>query len=78
MTDEAKPEKGFGKWLSGASRKDYFENVSLLIIVASAVLVSVGIGLGSFVAGTVLIAVVGAFFVIVGIVLYIISQLIGE
>jgi hypothetical protein len=79
MTDaEAPKEFDFRKWISGSSRKEYMENVSYLIIVASALMVSGGVGLGSFVPGTVSMAVLGAFFVMIGIVVYIASQFIGE
>ena len=50
------------------------ENISFYIIVISAIMVSVGIGIGSFIPGTILIASFGAFFVMVGIVMYMISQ----
>lgn len=68
----------FMKWLRGSNTKEFTENTSFLVIVISAIMVSTGIGLGSFVQGTVLIAVVGAFFVMVGIIVYMISQFIGE
>ena len=67
----------FRKWVRGSSQKEFIENISYLIIFISAVMVSAGIGLGSFVQGTVLIAVVGAFLVMIGIVAYIASQFIG-
>ncbi len=66
----------FRKWLEGSNRKDYVENISFVIIVISGVLVALGIGIGSFVQGTILMGVLGAFFVMVGIVIYIISQFI--
>jgi hypothetical protein len=68
----------FKKWIKGSNKKEYIENISFLIIVISAIMVSAGIGLGSFIQGTVFTAVFGAFFVMVGIVIYMISQFIGE
>lgn len=50
------------------------ENISFYIIVISAIMVSVGIGIGSFIPGTIFIGSLGAFFVMIGIVFYIISQ----
>lgn len=74
------PKKGgfdFLKWLKGKSNREYVENVSFVIIFASAIMVASGIALGSFVQGTILIASFGSFFVMVGIVAYIASQFIG-
>jgi hypothetical protein len=67
---------GFRKWLEGNNRKEYAENISFVIIVISGIMVGLGIGLGSFVQGTILIGVLGAFFVMLGIIIYIISQFI--
>jgi len=76
---EQKKEKfDFKKWIRGSNKREFIENISFLIIVISATMVSTGIGLGSFIQGTILISVFGAFFVMVGIVVYIISQFIGE
>ncbi len=60
----------------GKSTKEVLENVSFFIIAISAIAVSIGIGIGSFIQGTVLIAVIGSFFVMAGIVIYIASQFI--
>lgn len=77
---EAKPATSkrfdFRKWLEGSNRKEYVENISFVMIVISGILVAMGIGIGSFVQGTILMGVLGAFFVMVGIVIYIISQFI--
>jgi len=73
-----KEKFNFKKWIKGSNKRDYIENISFLIIVISAIMVSIGIGIGSFIQGTIFIAVFGAFFVMVGIVVYIISQFIGE
>jgi len=76
--EEHKERFNFKKWIKGSNKRESAENISFLVIVVSAIMVSAGIGLGSFVQGTVFIAVFGAFFVMVGIVVYIISQFIGE
>lgn len=66
--------KKFGEWLRGKSRQEHLENISFVVLVTAALLVMLGIGLGSFVYGTVLLAMLGAFLVLVGIIIYIISQ----
>ncbi|NIM47341.1 MAG: hypothetical protein GTN40_04265 [Candidatus Aenigmarchaeota archaeon] len=58
----------------GKNKRDVLENISFIIILISAIMFSVGIGLGSFVQGTVFLSVFGSFFVMIGIVIYIISQ----
>lgn len=58
----------------GSNTKESLENLSYVLIVISAVLIVIGIGLGSFIQGTVYSAVFGSFLVIVGIIIYIISQ----
>jgi len=60
------------------NRKEVFENVSFYVIVISAIMVAAGIGLGSFIQYTIVISVLGAFFVMVGIVIYIASQFMEE
>jgi hypothetical protein len=77
-TEERKEGFNFKKWLRGSNKREFIENISFLIIVISAIMVSAGIGLGSFVQQTVFLAIIGAFFVMVGIAVYIISQFIGE
>jgi hypothetical protein len=70
-------KKGRGDFIGkikGSNRKETYENVSYLIIFVSAIMVSIGIGMGSFVTDAIFIAVVGAFFVVVGTVSYIASQ----
>ncbi len=64
----------FNEWLKGRSRQEHLENISFVVLVLAAFLVMVGIGLGSFIYGTVLLAMFGAFLVLVGIVIYIVSQ----
>lgn len=66
--------KKFNEWLKGNSRQEHLENISFVVLVLAAFLVMAGIGLGSFVYGTVLLAMFGAFLILVGIVIYIISQ----
>lgn len=66
--------KKFSEWLKGKNRQEHLENASFVVLVTAALLVMLGIGLGSFVYGTVLLAMFGAFLILVGIVIYIISQ----
>lgn len=66
--------KKFGEWLKGKDRQENLENISFVILAAAALLVMAGIGLGSFVYGAVLLAMLGAFLVLVGVIVYIISQ----
>jgi F0F1-type ATP synthase assembly protein I len=75
-TKEVKKRFDFRKWLEGNNRKEYVENISFVIIVISGILVALGIGLGSFIQGTILMGVLGSFFVMIGIITYIISQFI--
>ena len=64
--------------IRGSNQKEYIENVSFMIIIVAVIMFSTGIGLGSFVQGTILLGVIGSFFFMVGIVFYISSQFIGE
>jgi F0F1-type ATP synthase assembly protein I len=75
---EHKEKFNFKKWIKGSNKREYVENISFLIIVISAIMISAGIGLGIFIQESVFISVLGAFFVMVGIVVYIVSQFIGE
>jgi len=64
--------KGWFKW---ETKADKVESLSFILIIFSAVLTFVGISVGSFVPGIpVALAIIGAFLVLVGIVLYIISE----
>jgi high-affinity Fe2+/Pb2+ permease len=54
------------------------ENTSYKIIIASAAMVAFGVLLGSFVSFTVYVGVLGAFLVIIGIVVFIVSQFLEE
>jgi predicted phage tail protein len=58
----------------GKNKKEVLENISFIIIVISSILFAVGIGIGSFIQGTIFLSVIGSFFVMVGIVTYIASQ----
>ena len=81
MTEEQKTEKHEEhekKTEKVRNRKEVFENVSFYVIVISAIMVAAGIGLGSFIQYTIVISVLGAFFVMVGIVIYIASQFMEE
>ncbi len=66
--------KKFNEWLKGRSRQEHLENISFVVLVIAALLVVIGIGLGSFIYGTVLLAMFGAFLILAGIIIYIISQ----
>lgn len=81
MTEEQKIEKHEEKKNETKvtrNKKEVFENVSFYVIVISAIMVAVGIGLGSFIQYTIFIATLGGFFVMVGIVIYITSQFMEE
>lgn len=66
----------FTEWLKGDTRRQFLENFSYVVIVSAAVLLIVGISVGTFVPGfPVFLAILGAFLALVGIVLYILSEL---
>lgn len=69
---------GLVRWLKGANRRERVENTSYLIIVLSAVMVGIGVALGSFIRYTVYIGAFGALLILVGIVIYIVSQLMAK
>jgi len=73
-----KEKFNFKNWIKGKSKKEHWENISFTIIVFSAILIFMGILLGSFIKYTVFMASFGSFLVIVGIIIYIISEFIGE
>ena len=75
--EEHKGKFNFTKWLRGSNQKEFVENISFVVIAISAIMISTGIGLGSFIQGTITFAVFGAFFAMIGIVIYIASQFIG-
>ncbi|HLE07761.1 MAG TPA: hypothetical protein VI933_04010 [archaeon] len=71
-----KEEKfNFFKWVRGKNRQEFLENGSYVLMVVAAVLVSGGLLLGSFVPGIVIVASIGAFILLPGLVIYVISQL---
>ena len=68
-------QKGiFKKILGGDTTKEKLENWSYLIMIVSGVLVAIGIGIGGFIQGTVLIGSFGAFFFMIGIIIFLASQ----
>ena len=64
--------------LKGKNRREFLENISYTIIVLSSVLIFIGILTGSFIQGFVLFASFGSFLVLIGIIIFIISQFIEE
>lgn len=76
---EEKSEKsGLRSLLSADTTKGRLENWSFIITVISGIMVALGIGLGSFVQGTVYIASFGSFFFMIGVIVFIISQFAEE
>jgi len=75
---EDKEDFSIRRWVGGTNQKEFLENLSYVVIFISAVMVSIGVGIGSFIEGTILIAILGAFFVLIGVVVYVASQFIGE
>ncbi|MCD6478150.1 MAG: hypothetical protein J7K87_04040 [Candidatus Aenigmarchaeota archaeon] len=62
------------KWDTKANKT---ESISFITLIIAAVLTIIGISVGSFIPGIpVLLAIIGAFLVLVGIVIYIISEII--
>lgn len=64
--------------MKGENNKQFIERLSYLIIFIAAGLIFVGLLLGSFIKYTVFLAAFGSAFVLIGICIYIISQLIEE
>lgn len=56
-------------------RQKKFEEISYKIVILSAVMIFIGLLLGSFIKYTVFLASFGVFILLVGIILYIIAQL---
>ncbi len=76
---EHKSEKlGLRDLLSAKNTKDRLENWSFLITILSGLMIAIGIGLGSFIQGTILIASLGSFFFIMGVIVFIASQFAEE
>ena len=72
-----KEKDSFLSRMKGKNRKEYVENISFVIIVISGIMVALGIAVGSFIQGTILIASFGSFLVMIGIATYILSQFMG-
>ena len=67
----------FTNWLKGDNKREFVENFSYLLIVIAAILTVAGLGIGTIVPGIpVLVAIIGAFLALAGIVLYILSEII--
>ena len=67
----------FKNWLTWETKADKIESLSFIILVIASILTIVGISVGSFIPGIpVAMAIAGAFLVIVGIVFYVVSELI--
>jgi len=63
------------RWLKGGSRQEFKENISYTVIVIGAVMVGVGLALGSAMNYIIYVGAFGGLFVLAGIVIYIVSQL---
>jgi len=76
---EEKPKRiSFINRLKGKNRREFLENISYTIIILSSVLIFIGILTGSFIQGFILFASFGSFLVLIGIIIFIISQFIEE
>ena len=73
-----KKKFNFKKWLKGNNKQEHIENISITTIIAAAVFLWFGMLLGSFVKYTVLLAVIGCFGLLIGICIYIASQMIEK
>lgn len=71
-------EIDFGAIFNAKDTKSKLENWSFIITVVSGLMVALGIGLGSFVQGSILIATFGSFFFVIGILVFIVSQFFEE
>ncbi len=61
--------------IKGETAGETIENVSIIIIIISALMVTIGIGIGSYVPGIpVVMAMAGSSLVIVGIVVFVVSE----
>ncbi len=74
-TDGGKEKFNFLKWVRGKNTQEFLENGSYVLMVVAAILVSGGLLVGSFVPGVVIVASIGAFILLPGLVIYVISQL---
>lgn len=66
--------EGAKKLFDLGTGRQRIENLNYLLIVVSAVMVSLGIGLGSFVPGTIILSVLGSLFIMIGIAVYLLLQ----
>lgn len=64
--------------IKGKTIEETLENISFLIIVFSAILVSIGIALGSFYKGVILLASLGSFTLLIGIIIFVIAEVMRE
>lgn len=72
---QEKEKFNFVKWVRGKNTQEFLENGSYVLMVVAAILVSGGLLVGSFVPGVIIVASIGAFILLPGLVIYVISQL---
>ena len=72
-----KERNGFMAKMKGKNSKEFVENISFVMIIISGIMVSLGIAIGSFIQGAILMASFGSFLVMAGIVTFILSQFMG-
>lgn len=66
------------EWFKWGSASEKLESISIILLIVSSVLTVVGISVGVFIPGfPVMLAIAGAFLVVVAIVFYIISEFAG-
>ena len=68
----------FRTWLKGNSKHEHYENTAIAMIVGSAVLVGIGVLVGSFVPYVVYLGSIGGMLLLGGIALYIVSQMMDK
>jgi predicted phage tail protein len=78
VEEKAKERVSLINRLKGKNRREFLENISYTIIIISSVLIFIGILTGSFIQGFVLFASFGSFLVLIGIIVFIVSQFIEE
>lgn len=61
--------------IRGKTREDTLENISFIVIVFAAVLIAFGMGLGTFYKGVILLASFGSFLLLIGIIIFVIAEL---
>ncbi len=62
--------------IKGETQKETIENFSFLMILISAILISIGLGIASFVKYTIVLSIIGAFFLLVGLIIFIVNEFI--